>query len=113
MAGIIRSIINLTRWRGSEPNVLQSGRVDAHVGNVATGTIGFTVQRGSVDLPNQTSSVNVTITSVDTSKAFVIAYGLEAGRAVVVSARIVNSRTLQFRVDSDDSTVYYQVIESY
>ena len=36
-----RSILNLGRWRGALPNVLQGGRVDAHAGSVAAGLIGI------------------------------------------------------------------------
>ena len=113
MAGIIRSIINLTRWRGSEPNVLQSGRVDAHVGSVADGLKGgFTVQRGigtARGNPNVDGNVtNFTITSVDINKAAIF-----ISSETRVRAWIRSSTQFSVRVPNrDDINFAWQVIES-
>ena len=113
MAGIIRSIINLTRWRGSEPNALQSGRVDAHVGSVADGLKGgFTVQRGigtaTGDKNSNGNVTNFTITSVDVNKAAIF---IESDSRV--RAWIQSSIQFQVRVpDRSDISFAWQVIES-
>ena len=39
MPGIFRSKLNIQRWRGTQPNVLVSGRVDASVGAMAANVL--------------------------------------------------------------------------
>lgn len=55
LGGIIRSLVNLRSWLGSEVNALVGGRVDVRVGAVAAGVTGTvkSVQRGysSVSVP--------------------------------------------------------------
>ena len=46
MPGIFRSTVNLQRWRGVQPNVLLSGRVDASVG-VNNDKTGYSLTPGS------------------------------------------------------------------
>lgn len=108
-----RSLLNLQRWKGSKPNVLVGGRVDARLGAIADGLIGIkSIQSGSFRAVG--ASQTLVVNSVVMNKSILIAHS-ENGLQGRYSSRLTSSTeiTTTRRVAGGDSTETWLLLEFY
>ena len=73
--GLTRSILNLGRWRGTKPNALVAGRVDARMGALQSGVLGVkSIQTGTSSLSaGANATVTITLsTAIVAARSFVV-----------------------------------------
>ena len=124
---IFRSILNLRRWRGLQPNALINGRVDVRVGAAANGLFGAIklVQSGysSLSVQRDTTATITIPTAVVVAKSVVliqpslvgtntnVTWGVELTGTTTITITSTYSSTSSG--SSDSFRVGWQVVESY
>ena len=108
-----RSILNVSRWLGAVPKVLKSGRLDAHVGAVASGLVGIkSIQGVTTTIPSNTTSVGGTRTvslgtSVNILKSFLVDNG---PFGAVWTTRLTGTNTITQTKRSNNNNAFRSAI---